>query len=100
MCCDFWYPGAGADDGGEADEKEEEEEEEERAEGKHGKQALDRLPALVLWDSATKALAASLLPGKSVARNRYAVDYAVTVIDHDWGLAGETVILKGTENLL
>ena len=95
VCCDFWYPGAGADDGGEADEKEEEEEEEERAEEEHGKKALDRLPALVLWDSATKALAASLLPGKSVARNRYAVDSAVTVIDHDWGLAGETVILKG-----
>ena len=96
VCCDFWYPGAGAGDGGEAEEEEEEEEdEEERAEGENGKKALDRLPALVLWDGTTKALAASLLPGKSVVRNRYAVDYAVTVIDHDWGLAGETVILKG-----
>ena len=48
----------------------------------------DKLPALVLWEASLKSLAAGLLPSKSVVRDRYAVD-------HDWGLAEETILLQG-----
>ena len=97
--------------GGEEQEGEEEEEEEDSAEGNaaaaggsssstdpgdaDGERPLHKLPALVLWEESTKTLAATLLPSKSLKDFTYAVDWAVTVLDHDWGLAGEELTLKG-----
>ena len=49
----------------------------------------------MLWEESTKTLAATLLPSKSLKDFTYAVDWAVTVLDHDWGLAGEELTLKG-----
>ena len=49
----------------------------------------------MLWEESTKTLAATLLPSKSLKDYTYAVDWAVTVLDHDWGLAGEELTLKG-----
>ena len=99
VCCDFWYPAAGAEDAGNEEGDEEEEggsEREEEETGELGGKTLDELPALVLWEASTKGLAASLLPSKAVgAANGYGTNYAVTVVDHDWGLAGETITLRG-----
>ena len=60
----------------------------------HARAHLRTLPALVLWGGCEN-LAATLLPSKSLDSNTYAVDWPTTVIDHDWGLAGEEVTLKG-----
>ena len=91
VCLDFWYPGKGFRPWGEEEQEgEEEEEEEDSAEGNaaaaggsssstdpgdaDGERPLHKLPALVLWEESTQALAATLLPSKSPKDFTYAVD--------------------------
>ena len=99
---DFWYPAAGAEGGGDDDgegEREdaaEREEEEDTGEAAGAEKALDEFPALVLWEASIRGLAASVLPSKAVgAEEGYGTNFAITVIDHDWGLAGEAITLRG-----
>jgi len=99
VCHDFWYPAAGAEDTGDEEEDGEEEggsEREEEETGELGGKTLDELPALVLWEASTKGLAATSLPSKAAtAASGYGTSYSITVIDHDWGLAGERITLRG-----